>query len=260
MSLYRIYIDEIGNASMKVGANQTDNYLTLSGVIIESAYYIETLQPELEALKKKYFGYHPDEPIVFHRSEIAYNKHPFQALADKEIKEQFDAEFLNLITKWEYQIVGVLLDKQAHCHMFEFWKDNPYHYCLEVIIELYHKFLSEKEGRGDVMIENRGAKEDQLLKTAFTQIYENGSHNLAAANIQKHITSKNIKIKPKVANIAGLQLTDLLVYPCHRHILKHYSLMNYDKVTFSERIIDILQKKFYCYEGGHCGIRHLPNQ
>ena len=111
MSLYRIYIDEIGNSSMKVALNQTDNYLTLSGVIIESNYYVNTLQPQLEALKKKYFGYHPDDPIIFHRSEIAYNKPPFQALADEETKAQFDAEFLQLITEWDYQIIGVLLDK-----------------------------------------------------------------------------------------------------------------------------------------------------
>ena len=108
------------------------------------------------------------------------------------------------------------------------------------------------------MIENRGKKEDNQLKTAFTQIYETGTHNLEAKFIQEHITSKNIKIKPKVANIAGLQLTDLLVYPCHRHILKHYGLMDYNKETFSEKIIGVLQQKFYCYEGGHCGIRHLP--
>ncbi len=258
MSLYRIYIDEIGNSSMKVGLNQTDNYLTLSGVIIESEYYAKTLQPQLEALKKKYFGYHPDEPVIFHRSEIAYNKAPFQALANQQIKTQFDEEFLQLITEWDYQIIGVLLDKQAHCDMFEFWKNNPYHYCLEVIVELYHKFLSHKDAKGDVMIETRGKKEDNQLKTAFTQIYEIGTHNLEAHFIQQHITSKNIKIKPKIANIAGLQLTDLLVYPCHRHILKYYELMDYTKETFSEKIIAVLQKKFFCYEGGHGGIRHLP--
>jgi hypothetical protein len=258
MSLYRIYIDEVGNNSMKVAPNQLDNYLTLSGVIVESNYYINTLQPQIEALKKKYFGYHPDEPIIFHRSEIAYNKAPFEALANTEIKQAFDEEFLTLIKNWEYCLVGVLLDKQAHCAMFEFWKNNPYHYCLEVIVELYHKFLSQNNAKGDVLIESRGGKEDMQLKTAFTQIYNSGTHNLDAKHIQEHLTSKQIKIKPKVANIAGLQLTDLLVYPCHRHILKHYGLMDYNKETFSEKIIEIIQHKFYCYDGGHCGIKHLP--
>ena len=258
MSLYRIYIDEVGNSSMKVGLNQTDKFLTLSGVIIERDYYVNNLQPQLESLKKKYFGYHPDDPIIFHRSEIAYNKPPFQALANKETREAFNREFLALITSWEYKVIGVLLDKHAHCEMYEHWKSNPYHYCLEVIVELYHKFLKENKSKGDVMIENRGGKEDIQLKTAFTQIYLNGSHNLEGAMIQEHFTSKEIKIKPKIANIAGLQLTDLLVYPCHRYILKHYGLMNYTEHTFSEQIIEVLQNKFYCFDGGHCGIKHLP--
>lgn len=258
MKKFRIYLDEVGNSSMKVAPKQIDNYLTLSGVIIESEYYVNTLHPQIEELKKKYFWYHPDEPIIFHRSEIAYNKPPFQALANNEIKEQFNVEFLNLLQSWQYCLVGVLLDKQAHCAMFEFWKNNPYHYCLEVIIELYHKFLSENNAKGDILIESRGGKEDLLLKKAYNDIYENGTHNLEARSIQEHITSKNIKIKPKIANIAGLQLTDLLVYPCHRHILKHYELMNYTEQTFSEKVIDIIQHKFYCYNGGHCGIKHLP--
>jgi Protein of unknown function (DUF3800) len=258
MSLYRIYIDEIGNSGMKMSPNQLENYLTLAGVIIESQYYTEVLQPELENLKKKYFGFHPDEPIVFHRKEMVYNKYPFQKLSDTTLKEEFNQEFLALIANWEFQLVGVLLDKQEHCELFEFWKNNPYHYCLEVIVELYYKFLTEKNAKGDVMIETRGAREDQNLKQAFTKIYETGTHNLIAGQIEKNITSKNIKIKPKIANIAGLQLADLLGYPSHRYILKHYNLYNLTQETFSEKILDVLQNKFYCYDGGHCGIKHLP--
>ncbi len=258
MGLYRIYIDEIGNSGMKVSGNKLENYLTLAGVIIESEYYVDVLQPELESLKKKYFDSHPDEPIIFHRKEMVYNKMPFQKLSDQSIKEAFNEEFLMLIKKWKFQLVGVLLDKQEHCELFEFWKNNPYHYCLEVIVELYYKFLNEKDATGDVMIEARGAKEDTQLKEAFTNIFENGTHNLIGGQIQKHITSKNIKIKPKIANIAGLQLADLLGYPSHRHILKYYQLHELTNDTFSEKIIEILQNKFYCYDGGHCGIKHLP--
>jgi hypothetical protein len=108
------------------------------------------------------------------------------------------------------------------------------------------------------MIENRGGKEDMQLKEAFVQIYEKGTHNLEATSLQEHLTSRQIKIKPKVANIAGLQLADLLAFPCNRHILKHYGLANYTEHTFSEKLIEILAGKLFCFQGGHCGIRHLP--
>lgn len=36
---------------------------------------------------------------------------------------------------------------------------------------------------------------------------------------QRVLTSKEIKLKPKQANIAGLQVADLLAYPCKQEIL-----------------------------------------
>jgi hypothetical protein len=257
--LYRIYIDEVGSGSMKIGKNHTDNYLTLAGFISEDKYYVSNIHPELEALKQKFFPSHPDSPTIFHRYELAHKEFPFNTLVDKDRETEFNKDFLGLLTKWEFYTIGVLLDKQEHCEMYDFWKNNPYHYCLEVIIELYYKFLQEKGATGDVMIESRGGKEDRQLKEAFKAIYTDGTHGLSAEQIQKHLTSKEIKIKSKEANIVGLQLADLLAYPCFRHILKHYELADFTNQTFSEKIVEVLQGKFYCYEEGHCGIRHIPN-
>lgn len=52
---YRIYIDEVGNSDLKSSANEEHRFLCLTGVIFRLDYVSEVLQPELEALKVKYF-------------------------------------------------------------------------------------------------------------------------------------------------------------------------------------------------------------
>lgn len=74
---YRIYIDEVGNSDLKSSANEEHRFLCLTGIIFRLDYVSEILQPELEALKAKYFGSHPDEPIIFHRKELVHKKYPF---------------------------------------------------------------------------------------------------------------------------------------------------------------------------------------
>ena len=69
------------------------------------------------------------------------------------------------------------------------------------------------------MAESRGGKEDQQLKAAYHRVYENGTYFREAEFFQRVLTSKEIKLKPKSANIAGLQVADLLAYPCKQEIL-----------------------------------------
>ena len=87
---YRIYIDEVGNSDINSSADENHRFLCLTGVVLNLEYVSKTLQPEIEALKTKYFGSHPDEPVVFHRKELLYKKHPFQALANIIIETNFN--------------------------------------------------------------------------------------------------------------------------------------------------------------------------
>lgn len=69
---YRIYIDEVGNSDMNSSLDSTNRFLSLTGVIVDLDFIKETLHPEMEALKIKYFGNHPDEPIILHRKEMMH--------------------------------------------------------------------------------------------------------------------------------------------------------------------------------------------
>jgi len=54
-----------------------------------------------------------------------------------------------------------------------------------------------------------------------------------------------LKVKPKTADIAGLQLADLIAHPARREILLANNLIVDDRDTFGNQICAILEKNKY---------------
>jgi len=174
---------------------------------------------------------------------------------------EFDKILLEKLTIWKYSVISVLIDKYEHSNKYTTWKYDPYHYCMEALLERFKLFLELNDGYGDVMIESRGGKEDIRLKKSFNNLWENGTHFLKPDELHERLTSKQLKVKPKTANISGLQLADLLAHPCRRYIYKSILDKKDNKKTFSDEILKILVKdKFFKYKSkivGY-GIKKLP--
>ena len=245
MSLYRIYIDETGNHDMNHVDDPNERFLALTGVILESNYYSSTLRPEMEKIKDVFFQNDPDEPVVFHRKEMVNYRSPFTVLRNKEIEKHFNKVLLEALERWKYLVVTVVLDKKAHRDKYKVWHYHPYHYCLEVLLERFVLFLYGGHHHGDVLVESRGGKEDEKLKDSYNRLYEVGTDNIPVERWQSHLTSHELKLKPKSANIAGLQLADLLAHPSKREILRANNLINDDRDIFGDQICAILQKSKY---------------
>ncbi|RJP70898.1 MAG: DUF3800 domain-containing protein [Ignavibacteriales bacterium] len=260
MSKYRIYIDEVGNNDLASSDNPNHRYLSLTGAIFELNYVKTTVTPLLEKLKEKYFPSHPDEPIILHRKEMVNKKYPFHSLLDPLIETQFNSEFLKLINDLEYIIISVLIDKKEHNTKYNTWKYDPYHYCMEILVERFYFFLENNTATGDLMIESRGGKEDIRLKKSFSRIYESGTQYIEADKLQKKLTSKELKVKPKMLNIACLQLVDLLAHPSRRFMFRYYKIEEGKSYVFGEKIIEILERKYYKGKSGieGYGIKLLP--
>ncbi|MCK4466314.1 MAG: hypothetical protein KAU83_11440, partial [Bacteroidales bacterium] len=141
------------------------------------------------------------------------------------------------------------------------WKYDPYHYCQEILVERFRLFLDINQTKGDVMFESRGGKEDMRLKKSFRRILDNGTHNLSSEDLQEHFTTKELKVKPKSANVSGLQVADLIAHPSRRWFYKNVFKMDDGKKTFGDEIIEIIEKyKFFKYDGkiyGY-GTKKLP--
>lgn len=113
------------------------------------------------------------------------------------------------------------------------------------MLERFVLFLCQENHRGDVMVESRGRVEDEKLKDSFQRLYFNGTDYVPAEKWQERITSAELKVKPKTANIAGLQLADLIAHPSRREILLDYKLITDNRDTFGDKICAILRNDKY---------------
>lgn len=260
MNKYRIYIDEVGNSDLGSSEDPNHRFLSLTGVIFEINYVKEILTPELENLKSSFFNSHPDEPIIFHRKELVNKKFPFNRLKNPEIEISFNENLIQKLSAWEYTIITVIIDKHEHKQQYNVWRYDPYHYCLAIILERYYKFLTDISSVGDVMIESRGGNEDKKLRKSFLKIYNEGTNFISSENFHKVLTSKELKVKPKSANISGLQIADLIAYPSRRFGFYIFEISQDNRKTFNDKVIDAIKEKYFNKKGwikGY-GIKLLP--
>jgi len=245
MSLYRIYIDETGNHDMTHADDPNQRFLALTSVILESGYNTSVIQPEMDAIKRQFFQKDPDKPVIFHRKEIINRRPPFEVLRDAKTEGQFNRTILEKLERWEYRVITVVIDKKAHRDQYSVWRYHPYHYCLAVMLERFVLFLYYGNHRGDVMVESRGKNEDEKLKASYQGLYKNGTDNIPAERWQERLTSLELKVKPKTADIAGLQLADLIAHPSRREILLDHKLIADERDTFGNKICAILRDNKY---------------
>lgn len=241
---FRIYIDEVGNSDLQNSDDLNHRFFSLTGVILDLDHIRESVHPQMTALKEKYFGSHPDDPVVLHRKEMVNARPPFQVLRDDELRQQFDQELLNLLAAWDYTVISVCLDKKKHKETYTVWRYDPYHYCLAVLLERFVFFLNRRGQRGDALAESRGGKEDRRLKAAYERLWGQGTDYVSPDQFQVALASKQLKMKTKGNNIAGLQLADLLAHPSRNEILQEHGMLGRDIPQFAARVIGILREKY----------------
>jgi hypothetical protein len=240
----RIYIDEVGNPDLESSDDPNHRFLSLTGVVLDLEYVRSVLHPRMEALKERYFRPHPDDHVVFHRKDLLNARPPFQCLADPDIRAEFDEALLALLEECDYTVMSVCIDKKRHKETYTVWRYDPYHYCLTVLLERFCLFLNRTHSVGDVMAESRGGKEDMRLKNAFHRIWHRGTNFIGPELLQKVLTSRQLKVRPKAHNIAGLQLADLVAHPSRNEILLENDLRTKKLPPFAQRIVAILGGKY----------------
>ena len=242
---YRMYIDEVGNSDLNASADPNHRYLSLTGIVLELSYVQAVVFPALEDLKARYFHSHPDDPIVFHRKELVNRREPFEALRNPLVEQSFNQELIKLVRTLDYTIFTVVIDKLEHQQRYQTWRFDPYHYCLTVLVERYALWLKKRQEVGDIMAESRGGKEDRRLKDSFERVYEKGSDFIDAVVFTHVLTSRQLKVKPKSNNIAGLQLADLLAHPSFRATMARHNRESLPE-NFGGQIARILEDSKYC--------------
>lgn len=250
---YRLYIDESGDHVFhdKVAMEEASHrYLALVGCWFKTKPDYLDFHKAIEDFKQRYLPHNPDEPIILHRKEIINFSGPFWRLRDDVKREAFDRDLLITIESSEFKLVVVVIDK------LEFklrYPDpfHPYHTALGFMLQWFCGYLNHVNRQGDVMAESRGGREDSLLKNAYDHIYVHGDMHNRATFFQRVLTSKQLKLKKKSANIAGLQLADLLAYPARQDVLVEHERIADPGDIFGTRLIQAVRMKYnrHLYEG-----------
>lgn len=214
-----MYVDEVGNADLKASTDPNHRYLSLTGVVFSLDYVDRVVAPELEALKRRYFKAHVDEPLILHRKELVNRKYPFHSLRDPRVEAAFNADLLSLLERLRYRVITAVIDKLEHCRRYQSWEKHPYHYCQEVLVERYVSSMEAVGKVGDVLAESRNSKVDRDLREAYQSIYSGGTEWISGDVFQRRLTSRELKLKKKSDNVVGLQLADLLAHPSFKATL-----------------------------------------
>lgn len=240
----RMYIDESGDSTLKNVAEPRFRFLSLSGVIVSQSYVAEKMHPEMEYLKRWYFGSHPDEPVILHRTDLERQQYPFHALQDRCVEYNFNYDLLAYLHNWEYTVITVCLDKKTHVEKYGDNARDPYGYCLCLLLERFNYWLKRRNSRGDVIVEGRQGKADRILKEAFRTLREDGTKYVDPTQFQTSLINTELKVRPKSANIAGLQLADLIAQPSRSEILHEQGLLGRELAPFTQQIAGILADKY----------------
>ena len=199
-------------------------------------------QRKLEDLKRRHLPYDHDNSPILHREDMVNNRGPFYVFQDSSRRETWNQELLLLIEQTQFMIIAVVIDKVTHGTRNYRRVKHPYHYGLEALLERYCLSLNQGSFKGDVMAESRGKKEDLKLKAVYSQIFKFGTSFLNC--LPSTLTSREIKIKSKKSNEAGLQLADLLVHPVTRDVLLTHGRIPNRGSPFADRICQTIRGKY----------------
>ncbi len=260
--MYRMYVDETGNADLSASDDPNHRFLSLTGIVISHEVTRTLATPELARIKREVFDEHdPDTQLILHRKELVQKKHPFKALKRPEKEAQFNREILGLLQRLEFAAISVVIDKKEHLEKYSVWRQDPYHYCMEILVERYVLWLRTRAGKGDVVAEARGSAENKRLCAAVQHFYDRGTGYIRAEGVQERLTSKHLKIMHKHENVTGLQIADLVAHPSYVYA-KHVFLGEPVAQNFGGQLAAVLgRSKYHRSAGGRVrgyGLKWLP--
>lgn len=207
-----LFLDESGDHNLSVVDPEYPLFV-LGGIIVEDSD-INGMNVALSDLKRELFG---QSDIVFHTADIIRNRNGFERLAETRFREKFRQRVNRLMTDLKYSVVACAIRKDAHLGRYGVAALDPYLLSLDIIVERFCLDIRHSANGGVVVAEMRGAVLDRELELAWLNLKIQGTRYVNAATVNQRISGLNLR--PKNANIAGLQIADLVVSPIGRHLL-----------------------------------------
>lgn len=210
-----LFLDESGDHSLDVIDPQYPVFV-LCGCIMDMDYHEKTAVPRLRQYKMELFG---RDDFILHTADIVRRKGVFHRLTDAAFRERFYRETNRLMDDLDYMIVASVINKNEHLSRYGLAALDPYMLSLRILVE---RFVHEVKNRGDdapghIIAESRDETLDNELRLAWMELRTSGTDYTSASKVRKYI--KELHVRDKKKDIAGLQIADLLVSPIGRHVL-----------------------------------------
>lgn len=211
-----VYLDETGTPN-RGNADERFPVFGVSAVIVPEVGQAQLIAA-LNAFKLRYW---PHEGVVLHSSEINKKEGPFGMLRDAGRLRGFIEQLNAVLAADYYQAILVGMRKQAYYDRYGARAAAPYELCLALLLErLGHMARAQGSRTFRLIAESRGRQEDAALDACFRQLAAGdvGSlHWLHPEHWQG--VAFELDFQAKRANIAGLQVADLIAYALAQHLL-----------------------------------------
>jgi Protein of unknown function (DUF3800) len=199
-SSFIVFADESGDHGL-TRINPNYPIFVLSCCIFRKDDYIDRVCPALQRFKLRWW---PHDAIVLHSAQIKRQEPPYAFLQHLDRREEFMLDLTNTL-----------------------------HEMMKFCMERVHSYLcaqGEAESELHFLVERRGNVEDAELRVVFRRVCDGRSYWERAPGF-------SIEFIDKKANLAGLQVADLVSTPIGRHV---------HRPEQANRAFEMIRKKFWC--------------
>jgi hypothetical protein len=152
-----------------------------------------------------------------HTADITRNKNGFERLKEPAFRRPFYDEINRMMQELEYTVVACVIKKDAHLARYGMAAVDPYLLSLDILVERFCCEIGNVPEGGVIYAEKRSPVLDRQLDIAWLNLKVQGTDYVKAITIDERITG--LHTRTKSANVAGLQLADLVVSPVGRFVL-----------------------------------------
>src|SRR4030043_510313 len=180
---YFFYLDETGDHGLDFIDKNFPLFLLCGCLIRED--HLRILEKEVRDFKCNYFK---TDKVILHSRDIRKCQASFQILFDLELKARFYKDLNSIIEKAAFRIIGAGINKEDHVKRYGLGTKDPYALSLSFIIErlIFCLDTLNAEATVEIVIEERGKKEDRLLLSHFNSTMDKGTYYVSSERLKKH--------------------------------------------------------------------------
>jgi hypothetical protein len=242
---YHLFLDESGNHGL-TNLNDNSSVFLLCGVLFSAPHY-QQFDIDVDNVKSHFWQ---TNEVILHSRDIRKCEKEFAILLDLDIKAEFYKKLNACISESKYVVFLSAIKKDLYIKRFGLLSNDVYELSLSFIIEraiFYLDSIYLPDIKLYIIIEQRGAKEDNKLREHFQRLMARGTGFVSAERLNRY--KLEIMFKSKKANINGLQLSDLIAYPSARYV---------NEPKRANPAFEVFRQKIYSKKGKVYGLKIYP--